>query len=121
MAEKGFAKAKDMERITKEKMKELVDENAVAAVTSAKEKRAVKAYEDEFTLRRDDLQVPKELEEPDEPEVSEKKEVVENKPEASEVKAGEETAKKIYIQGYEVGYADGHKKARAEMIESLVG
>ena len=121
MAEKGFAKAKDVERIGKKEMEALAAADAAAKFEGAKEKRAEKAYEDEFTLRKDDLQLPKELDEPDEPEVPEKKAVPETKPKASEVKAGEETARAIYTEAYQAGYIEGHKKARAEILERLVG
>ncbi len=118
MTEKGFAKAKDVERIGKEEMAALAAADATAKLAGAKEKRAGKVYEDEFTEGEDAAEVPEEL---DNPEVPVKKQAIERKPKASEIKAGEETAKAIYTEAYQAGYLEGHKKARAEILEMLVG
>ena len=56
----------------------------------------------------------------EEPEVPEKKPVQERKPKPSQVKAGEETARAIYTEGYQAGYIAGHKKAKVELLERLV-
>ena len=116
MTEKGFAKAKDVEKISKEEIEALAREDGMAAVIAAKNKRENKAYKDEFTEGTDAIDVPEEL---DEPEVPENKTVA-KKPKETEADA-EETAKAIYSEGYKAGYLEGHKKARAEFLERLVG
>ena len=116
MADKGFEKAKEVEEISAERMKELARADSVSAVDAAKVKRESKAYADEFTDEEDEAEVPEELDSPD---VPEKKEVS-VKPKEAEVRAGEETAKAIYSNGYQAGYIEGHKKARAEFLVRLV-
>ncbi len=113
MAEKGFAKAKDVERVSAEEMKERAGADAADAVECKRANRAKKVYSDEFTEGpEDEANIPEELDEP---------EVPEKKPKESKVRAGEETAKAIYAEGYQAGFVEGHKKARAEFLERLVG
>ena len=114
MAIKGFAKAEEIERISKEEMKKLSEADSTAKLEGAKKKRAVKAYEDEFTEEpEDETEVPEELEEP---EVPEKKAVPKSKPKETKERSSDEIAKAIYEQGFQAG----HKYRTKELIEFLV-
>ena len=111
MTGKGFAKA---EEISKEDMEKLARADAEAAVKGQKEKRATKAYRDEFTEEGDEAEVPEELEEP---EVPEKKEVQKKNPTETTERSSKEIAQDIYNQGFNAGF----KYRTKELIELLVG
>lgn len=107
MAEKGFRKAKEVERIGKEEMAKLAEKDAEAAVKGAKANRAKKAYADEFTEEDEPEDIPEELEEP---------EVPEKKPKEVKGRSAEEIAQDIYNQGWTAGY----KHRTKQLIELLV-
>ena len=110
MAGKGFVKA---EEISKEDMEKLARVDAEAAVKGQKEKRAVKAYRDEFT-EEGEAEVPEELEEPEEPEV---KQAAKKKPVETKERTSEEIAQDIYNQGFQAG----RKYRTKELFDFLVG
>ncbi len=120
MAGKGFAKA---EEISKEDMEKLAKADAEAAVKGQKEKRATKAYRDEFTeetpvseedVQGADIDVPEEL---DDPEVPEVKQAAKKKPVETKERTSEEIAQEIYNQGFQAG----RKYRTKELLDFLVG
>ncbi len=123
MAKKGFVKA---EEISKEDMEKLAKADADAAVKGQKEKRATKAYADEFTeetpvseedAQGADVDVPEELKEPEEPEVAEKQPVAKKNPTETTERSAEEIAQGYYNHGWQAGY----KHRTKELLDFLVG
>lgn len=121
MTNKGFAKAEDVERLSKEEMDLLSSADGVAAVESQKQKRATKAYKDEFTekpkVTEADVQgagidVPEEFEEP-EPEVKQEK----KKPVETVERSSKEIAQDIYNQGFNAGYKHRTKEILAMLVD----